>query len=63
MCTAKTPDIPEPPPPLQAVKQPELNTSARDRKRTVNGGGSLLTGPGGVTSGALTTGATTLLGG
>lgn len=35
----------------------------RNRNSAAMGGGSLLTGPSGVTSGALTTGKTSLLGG
>lgn len=67
MCLAKTPNIPPPPPPPpppQEVKQPDsaaLRTGAR-RNRAGMAGGSLLTGPSGVSQGALTTGRTTLLG-
>lgn len=63
MCLSK-PDIPPPPPPPQEIKQPDvarLRDSAR-RNRSGMVGGSLLTGPSGVSSGALTTGKTTLLG-
>ena len=66
MCMS-SPDIPPPPPPPpppQEVKQPDsakLRDSAR-RNRSGMAGGSLLTGPSGVSQGALTTGRTTLLG-
>lgn len=68
MCLAKTPDIPPPPPPPplpQEVKQPDSG-ALRDRARRNRAGGmtggSLLTGPSGVSQGALTAGRTTLLG-
>lgn len=64
MCLSKSPSIPEPPPPPQAVKQPDaagLQDKAR-RNRSGMAGGSLLTGPSGIAAGALTTGKTTLLG-
>lgn len=63
MCMS-SPDIPPPPPPPQEVKQPDsgaLRDSSR-RNRAGMVGGSLLTGPSGVSQGALTTGRTTLLG-
>jgi hypothetical protein len=59
-----SPDIPPPPPPPQEVKQPD-SAALRDRSRRNRSGmagGSLLTGPSGVSQGALTTGRTTLLG-
>lgn len=65
MCLAKSPDIPPPPPPPQEVKQPDsasLRTGARRNRAGGMAGGSLLTGPSGVSQGALTTGRTTLLG-
>jgi hypothetical protein len=64
MCLSK-PDIPPPPPPPQEVKQPDvsrLRDSARRNRAGGMTGGSLLTGPSGVSQGALTTGRTTLLG-
>ena len=64
MCLAKTPNIPPPPPPPQEAKAPDasqLRDRAR-RNRSGMAGGSLLTGPSGVSQGALTTGRTTLLG-
>jgi hypothetical protein len=63
MCLS-TPDIPAPPPPLQEAKTPELNTLSKAR-RAAGGmaGGTLLTGPSGVTGAALNTAAPTLLGG
>ena len=64
MCMS-SPNIPPPPPPPQEVKQPDQATlSANARRNRVGGmmGGSLLTGPSGVASSALTTGKTTLLG-
>lgn len=65
MCLAKTPDIPPPPPPPQEVKQPDsgaLQDRARRNRAGGMTGGSLLTGPSGVSQGALTAGRTTLLG-
>ena len=64
MCMS-SPNIPPPPPPPQEIKQPDqANMSANARRNRVGGmmGGSLLTGPSGVASSALTTGKTTLLG-
>lgn len=62
MCMS--PDIPPPPPPPQAVKQPDSVTLTDKAKRNRAGmmGGSLLTGPSGLTSG-VSTGKTSLLGG
>lgn len=63
MCLSN-PDIPPPPPPPQEAKQPD-SAILRDRSRRNRSGmagGSLLTGPSGVSQGALTTGRTTLLG-
>lgn len=63
MCMS-TPDIPDPPPPTQEVKPPGTDSLQRGkRKNATMSGGSLLTGPSGVTSSALNTGAPTLLGG
>lgn len=59
MCSS--PDIPDPPPPAQEVKQPEL-MAGRKRKPGSMAGGTLLTSPSGVTQSALNTGAPTLLG-
>lgn len=64
MCMS-SPSIPPPPPPPQEVKQPDsanLNANARRNRAGGMMGGSLLTGPSGVSQGALTTGRTTLLG-
>jgi hypothetical protein len=59
-----SPDIPPPPPPPQEVKQPDSANVTDKAKRNRAGivGGSLLTGPSGVASGAMTTGRSTLLG-
>lgn len=65
MCMS-SPDVPPPPPPVQDIKQPEtqaLKDSAKRNRSGMAGGGSLLTGPSGVSSSALVTGKTTLLGG
>lgn len=68
MCKPKTPNIPPPPPPPpppQEAKQAD-SSALRDRARRNRSGGmaggSLLTGPSGVSQGALTTGRATLLG-
>lgn len=62
MCVSK-PSIPAPAPPPQEVKQPDsVGTGARQKNRQT-GGGTMLTGSGGVASGSLNTGGTTLLGG
>lgn len=62
MCSA--PDIPAPPPPPQDVKQPDSANLANKAKRNRTGmaGGSLLTGPSGVSPMSAPTGRTTLLG-
>lgn len=62
MCMS--PDIPPPPPPPQEVKQPDSAALTDRAKRNRAGivGGSLLTGPSGVSAGAMTTGKTSLLG-
>lgn len=66
MCMS-SPSIPAPPPPPQEVKQPEtaaLRNSSRANRRTgAMAGGSLLTGPSGVSAGAMSTGRSSLLGG
>lgn len=61
MCMS-SPNIPDPPPPVQEAKAPELGSTLRTRK-PVTAGGSLLTSPSGITQSALTTGAPSLLGG
>lgn len=63
MCMS-SPNIPPPPPPPQDVKQPDSANLTDKAKRNRAGivGGSLLTGPSGVASGAMTTGKSTLLG-
>jgi hypothetical protein len=64
MCGSK-PSIPKPPPPPQEIKQPDTaNLKDKGRKNRENaamGGGSLLTGPGGIAS--VSTGKSSLLGG
>jgi hypothetical protein len=66
MCMPDAPKIPPPAPPPQAVKQPDqvqaLDAMKRNRNSSAMGGGSLLTGPSGVSAGAAT-GKTSLLGG
>jgi hypothetical protein len=59
-----SPNIPAPAPPPQEVKQPDNANLTDKAKRNRSGivGGSLLTGPSGVASGAMTTGKSTLLG-
>jgi hypothetical protein len=59
-----SPDIPPPPPPPQEVKQPDSANVTDKAKRNRAGivGGSLLTGPSGVATNAMTTGKSTLLG-
>lgn len=61
MCMS-SPNIPPPPPPPQEVKAPD-NMAARRKTRPAGGMGTMLTGPSGVSSGALSTGGTSLLGG
>lgn len=63
MCM-KSPKMPDPPPPPQPAKPPDMDLS-KLRQRNHSGGmvgGSLLTGPSGVT-GAASTARTSLLGG
>lgn len=64
MCMS-SPKIPDPAPPPQAIKQPEVGVlkdkSRANRSSAAMGGGSLLTGPSGITS--VSTGRTSLLGG
>lgn len=63
MCMS-TPDIPPPPPPPQEVKQASsMVERRRSRPQGGMGGGTMLTGPSGISSGALNTGGNTLLGG
>lgn len=63
MCLADTPDFKQPDP-VQDKKEPDLTAFARARKKNATmQGGTLLTSPSGVASGALSTGAPTLLGG
>lgn len=60
-----SPKIPPPPPPPQPAQTPDagnLNDKAkRNRQDAAMGGGSLLTGPSGLSN--VSTGSTTLLGG
>ena len=64
MCMHK-PKIPDPPPPPEPPKEPDT-AALRDRQKRAHNaymaGGTLLTGPGGLTA-APTTGQATLLGG
>lgn len=64
MCMSPPP-LPPPPPPPQAAKQPDtanlVANAKRNRQMGGMAGGSLLTGPSGVTS--TSTGRTSLLGG
>jgi hypothetical protein len=59
-----SPNIPPPPPPPQEIKQPDSAAMTDKAKRNRAGmvGGSLLTGPSGVATGAMTTARTSLLG-
>jgi hypothetical protein len=62
MCMSK-PSVKQPDP-VQEVKQPDLNSVLRARKKKGGmAGGSLLTGPSGVDNATTSSGATTLLGG
>jgi hypothetical protein len=61
MCMS-SPNIPPPPPPPQEAKAPDA-MAARRKTRPAGGMGTMLTGPSGVSSGALSTGGTSLLGG
>lgn len=63
MCMS-SPNIPPPPPPPQETKQPDSAAMTDKAKRNRAGmvGGSLLTGPSGVATGAMTTARTSLLG-
>lgn len=63
MCVGSSPSIPKPPPPPQASKAPDTADLKKRRQGSGMGGGTLLTGPSGVASSALSTGGTTLLGG
>lgn len=62
MCMS-SPDIPKPSPPPQEAKAPDSMGLRRDKRKNPLQGGTLLTGPSGVASGALNTGGNTLLGG
>jgi hypothetical protein len=59
-----SPNIPPPPPAPQEIKQPDSAAMTDKAKRNRAGmvGGSLLTGPSGVATGAMTTARTSLLG-
>ncbi len=61
MCMS-TPKMPAPPPPPQEVKPPDSMAQRRAR-RPAGMGGTMLTGPSGVTAGSMSTGGSTLLGG
>lgn len=60
-----SPDIPPPPPPPQAPKPADSMAVRRRQREGMMGAnaGTMLTGPAGVTAGALNTGTTSLLGG
>lgn len=64
MCLSKT-KIPDPAPPVEPVKQPEVGVirdkARANRSSAAMGGGSLLTGPSGIAN--VATGKTSLLGG
>lgn len=63
MCTS-SPNIPPPPPPPQDAKAPTGAGLRRGRGNQVDiNGGTMLTGPSGIASNSLVTGAPTLLGG
>jgi hypothetical protein len=66
MCMPKAPAVPPPPPPPQEVKQPETqalkDSARRNRSAGAMTGGSLLTGPSGIATSAMSTGKTSLLG-
>lgn len=61
MCMS-SPSVPPPPPPPQEPKAPD-SMATRRRARPAAGMGTMLTGPSGVSAGALNTGGTSLLGG
>lgn len=61
MCMS-SPSVPPPPPPPQEAKAPD-SMATRRRARPAGGMGTMLTGPSGVSAGALNTGGTSLLGG
>lgn len=61
MCMS-SPNIPPPPPPPQEAKTPD-SMATRRKTRPAGGIGTMLTGPSGVSAGALSTGSTSLLGG
>lgn len=68
MCMPSAPSVPPPPPPPQEIKQPDNAVKPADamrqrRNAAAMGGGSLLTGPAGITTGAINTGRSSLLGG
>lgn len=62
MCMSK-PNIPAPPPPPQETKQADTVNQRRSARKVGMGGGTLLTGPSGVTTQGTNLGSTTLLGG
>lgn len=62
MCMSK-PNIPAPPPPPQEMKQADTVNQRRAARKVGMGGGTLLTGPSGVTQQGVNLGGTTLLGG
>jgi hypothetical protein len=57
------PSIPAPPPPPQEVKAPDSLAGPRGKRKPAGMGGTMLTGPTGVTTSSLNTGGATLLGG
>jgi hypothetical protein len=61
MCSS--PNIPAPAPPPQETKQADTVNQRRAARKVGMGGGTLLTGPSGVTTQGANLGGTTLLGG
>lgn len=58
-----SPDIPAPPPPPQETKQADSTSVLRNKRKAAGmSGGTLLTSDNGISAGALSTGAPTLLG-
>jgi hypothetical protein len=61
MCLSK-PSLPAPPPPMQASQAPDSAPLKKRKPQGMGTGGTLLTGPSGVSMATTATGATTLLG-
>ncbi len=64
MCLS-TPSVPKTGPPPQAAKEPDTLAERKKRQTATQkaGGGSILTGPSGVSNQSLNTGGSTILGG